>query len=760
MPEFDLSFSANRLSNFAKFVESVTEVCVMVCLLLLLLAFQSPRDTIRQHYESAEAQRRAGNLAAAETEYAAILAEGYSKLGKVYSAQKEYRSAITSFEAAAACSPDDDGILVDLAIAYFNSEQFEKALVPLTKALARNPQNAGAHHMTGKSYLMLGELRKSAEELQAALKLKPNDYDVSYTLGLVYLKQRQFDPAKKVYDRIIAKLGDRPELRILFGRAYRETGFLAEAIEEFKRAIALDDHFPRVHYYLGLTYLLKDGASRLDDAAEEFKVEWAAHPDEFLANYYLGFFYTIQRKWELAIPLLEKASNSQPKNPDPYFYLGEGYQALGKHERAIEVLRKAILFNPSLDHNEYQVSSAHYRLAQSLLRTGHTEEGQKELQVALDLKMEGHKRDEEKTTTYLNSANLREQNGKFPETLSAEGTLAEPIPLDSKTASDLKNSEAYYIKLIASAHNNIGLLRAERQDFRTAAEQFAQAAQRDPQLKEINFNWGLACYKAELYKQAIPPLESELKMNPGNVSAKQLLGMSYFMTDGYSRASELLSDVISTRRNDATLYYTLAVSLIKEGKQDAANRVIQQMVAMSSTSPQVHILLGQAYYEQGDTAKSLEELSAALALDGRTRLAHYYTGLVYLKAGNFDGAAREFESELNLNPGDIQAKYHLGFVLLANQKTQRGIALMREVVQARPDYGEAHYELGKALLQQGDLKGAVQSLEVAAKLKPDESYVHYQLGRAYLQSGRKAEGERHIEISKQLKDKARGQTSQ
>ena len=735
-------------------------VSSFVCLLLLVLGCQSPRDTIREHYEAAEAQRRAGNLASAENEYTAILAEGYAKLGKVYSAQKEYKSAITALEVAAKYKPDAQDVLLDLAIAYFNSEQFAKALIPLSNIRSRNPQNVGAHHMMGKSYFMLGELRKSGEELQAALKLAPNDYDVSYTLGLVYLKQRQFDPAKLIYDRMLAQLGNRPELHILFGRAYRETGFLPAAIEQFKRAIALDERFPRVHYYLGLTYLLKDGVSKLDDAAEEFRVELASHPDEFFANYYLGIIYAIQRKWELAIPLLEKASDSQPKNPDPYFYLGEGYQTVGKYDKAIEVLRKAIIFNPSLDHNEYQVSSAHYRLGQSLLKTGHTEEGQKELQIALDLKMAGHKRDEEKTNMFLNSANLHDQNGNFAEILSVEGTVAESNPRDHKTATELKNSAAYYTQLVATAHNNIGLLQAERQDFRAAAGQFAQAAKLDPQLTEINFNWGLACYKAEQYQQAIQPLESELKTSPGNVPAKQLLGMSYFMTDNYSKASELLSDVISVKPNDATLSYTLAVSLIKEGKQDAANRIIQQMVAMSASTPQLHILLGQAYYEQGDTTKSLQELATALALDEKSRLAHYYTGLIYLKIGKFDGAALEFETELTLNPSDVQAKYHLAFALLANQKTERGIKLMREIVHLKPDYAEAHYELGKALLLQGDIVGAVQNLEIATKLKPAESYIHYQLGRAYLMAGRKAEGESHIEMSKQLKDKARSQTSQ
>src|SRR5262249_40714855 len=162
--------------------------------LLFLSGFQSTSDTIRHHYETAEAHRRGGNLGAAEAEFSAILGEAYAKLGKIYSAEKDYKNAITALEAAAANSPDNQEVLVDLSIAYFNVEQFEKALAPLGKALARNPQNVGALHMIGKTHFMMGELQKSADELQAALKLAPNDYDVSYTLGLVFLKQRQLDP--------------------------------------------------------------------------------------------------------------------------------------------------------------------------------------------------------------------------------------------------------------------------------------------------------------------------------------------------------------------------------------------------------------------------------------------------------------------------------------------------------------------------------------------------------------------------------------
>src|SRR5882762_1103725 len=97
----------------------------VVPFVFLLLPFQLPHDTIRQHYEAAEAHRRAGNFSAAEAEYSAILGEAYSKLGKIHLAQKDFPKAISTLEAATASAPHSGSTLVDLAIAYFNANQFE-----------------------------------------------------------------------------------------------------------------------------------------------------------------------------------------------------------------------------------------------------------------------------------------------------------------------------------------------------------------------------------------------------------------------------------------------------------------------------------------------------------------------------------------------------------------------------------------------------------------------------------------------------------
>jgi tetratricopeptide (TPR) repeat protein len=723
---------------------------ITIALILPLLIWQSSSDTIKRHYEAAEAARVAGNLTAAETEYTAILAEGYRRLGELFLAQEQPRKAIAALESASEYQSDSSSLLLNLAIAYFEAEKYDKALGVARRVLVSDPQNSGAHQMLGKSYFMLGDVAKAVYELQEASKSNPNDLDVVYTLGIAYLRNRQNTEAKRLFESMIKQFGDQAQLHIVIGRAYRQSGLLTEAGEEFKKAISLDARAPRAHYYLGMTYLLDAGQSKIADALAEFKLEVVQNPDEFLANYYLGVVYIFQREWEPAIKVLEKAATIEPNNPDPYFQLGQAYQELNQHERAIEVLRKAIAYNPDLGHNKGQVTSAHHRLAQSLLKLGQTDAGKKELQLAADLKAQSFKL-EQQNMVGVAGTTPNVSLGDAPGDVALRKPItSEPAQRDPVKAEELKNASAYYQKVVATAHNNVGLLRAERQDFRIAASHFAKAINWYPQQEGLAFNLGLAYYKLQLYEQAIPPLEQELKTHPENRAAQILLGMSSFFAEGYPRTSELLGAVNETNSGDLDLQYKLATALIRQGKIDVAQPLIERIKANASAAPQVHLLLADTLISRGETNKALTELSA---VKSDSKLVHYYAGMIYLRLNQIDAARREFERELSLNAGDIQTKYQLAKILLSGKAANDGLVLMREIIQACPDHYAAQYTLGEALLKRRDFVGAIQNLELAIKLKPENPEAHYELGQAYLGAGRQSEGKDEIAISNKLKAK-------
>ena len=84
-----------------------------ISLLISLFFFQSQGDLFRKHYEAANAAQRAGNYAAAEAEFKAILATAYEQLGKIYSAQGKYPASIEAFESANAIRPSANDVLID-----------------------------------------------------------------------------------------------------------------------------------------------------------------------------------------------------------------------------------------------------------------------------------------------------------------------------------------------------------------------------------------------------------------------------------------------------------------------------------------------------------------------------------------------------------------------------------------------------------------------------------------------------------------------
>ena len=611
---------------------------IILWFLLSPLSFNSPQDaTLAQRYEAAQQLARTGKLAEAETELKAILAAQYRRLMKTYGALMNRERALEAAEAAANYQSTDSDLLIELSMAYLEAAQFDKALDPLLKAAPLQPNNPDVHRTLGKTYFALGDYEKSARALEVAVKLEPKDFNTSFTLAITYLQQRQFTDARRVFDSMITEFGEQPQIHIAIGRAFREAGRLPEAIDEFKRAIALNSQFPGAHYNLGLAYLWNEGASAVASAEGEFKIELAANPNDFFSNYYLGITCIFQRKWEPAIDFLTTASRIQPNNPDPYFQLGQVYQELKKHDQAINVLTKAIDLNPNLPHNKFQVTTAHYRLAQSLFQTGQTDAGRKELQVASELKARAFEMTQSLSAkqSTMGASRLPDESDQTPRATETQNSL------DAKTRSELEANEAYLTKIISALHNSLGLVQAGRQNLTGAAVEFRLAKKWNPQQAGLDYNLGLAYFRAELYREALAPLESEIKSNPANTQARWLLGLSYFNTRDYSKAAEFLHDVLSSGSTNAELYYALASSLIKQQKIDAAQQAIEQMAVLTGTTPRLYVLRGQVQYATGNIEGAISNLETAVKLEPENADFHYELSLAYIAAGRREEGKRE-----------------------------------------------------------------------------------------------------------------------
>ena len=718
------------------------------------IAQQRAPDPLDHHYSAAQTFQLGGDLEHAETEYHMVLAIALQRMSSLLAAeQNDSKEAIHLLEDAVAAQPAYLDAHVDLAMVYFRAGQLDRAADHASQVLKDDPRNVPALQLLGNIEFAQGKFASAEEHLRTALGLH-GEFDTAYSLALVYLSQHKWAETRLLFNELLNDMGSTPELHVLLGRTYRETGYFDEAILEFKKAIEMDPHYPRVHYYLALVYLAQGEKERIPTARALFEQELAINPKEFFSTFFLGVIDLEERNFPAAEEYLKRAVQLQPENPDPLLYLGQVYFETSHPELAIKALRKSIDLTTDPSHNRYQVSKAHTMIGQILMKMGKQDEAEAELNRSQELRTKAFQSDK---------ARQEGQERGLPDLLpELQSSHEKPSFLESHPpigpAEQKQNAalRAALTTILGNAYNNLGVIRARNEQYVQAADYFQKAWHWMPSLEGLDRNWGLAAFHAQRFEEAAGPLARQLARQPGDGKARDALGVSYFLTNQFAKTVETFQPLLKDLPDDPGVLYALGVSLDRTGNSQMATRVFRRMLEKNPNDPGIHVLLGRASAGQNQYTPALEEFSRALQLDPKAEGAHFGRGMILLHEGKLDDAAQEFRAELDSHAADAEAKYHLAYVLLDQQQKDQAFALLTEVIRDKPDYADAQYQMGKMLLERGDVKGAIERLETAVRLDPTKDYSQFQLSVAYRRDGRAEDAQRVLLAYQALKAKKRG----
>jgi tetratricopeptide (TPR) repeat protein len=137
-------------------------------------------------------------------------------------------------------------------------------------------------------------------------------------------------------------------------------GRIDEAVEDYRRAIALYPMYSKGHYNLGLAYYEKGFP---DLAIEEYQTSLRQDPRNINAHLNLGVAYAKKGLTDKAQKEYQIVEKSDPGNPEPFYQLGSFFNNRGLLNEAIEQLRIAVSVKPDY-------ADAHNNLAAALFKTG------------------------------------------------------------------------------------------------------------------------------------------------------------------------------------------------------------------------------------------------------------------------------------------------------------------------------------------------------------------------------------------------------
>lgn len=662
-----------------------------------------------------------------------------------------------------------------LAITYLYADRPDDSLAEAGKALLVDPNDARAFNIQGKAWMKKRDFAKAISSLARSVELHP-DFEAAYALGTCFLSLKDPDSkqqAADVFNRIIESVGDSGSLHVLFGRAYRNAEMVDDAIRELRRAVALDTLTPHAHYFLGLSLLWKNEWTDTPEIRQEFVTELHNYPRDFLANYFLGYLDSNDRRYDESNLHLKAAIDVDPTWPEPYLFLGLNAYAQGDMQQSEAYLRKCVeLTGKDEARGSYQIRRAFITLGRILTASGRSSEAAPYLDRARELQKKsleeaqqyvaGKASDEGATSAAAVVALLdREDEQKVVTSdqpvdpsapLDSSVLLHSGLPEEKRKAAEKEENQLRTI--LGASFNDLATSEAIRRNYSSALTHYQDAERWSPAIPGLLRNLGVAAFRVQNYPEAIRALSSSLAENPSDAPVRAMLGSAYFASDDYVNVVKTISPLRERAMRDPAVGYAWAASLARLGDLKQATQVLQEY-EKSDLSLDAMLLVGQLWADMTDYARAVATFRRALDRDPSSMKAHYYAGLSLVRWEHPDEAVEEFRAALNLSPDDPDAKNGLAFVYLEQGKQAEATELFRSVVASHPENGNANYQLGKLLLDAGSVKEAIAHLEVAARSMPQSDYVHYQLQAAYRKDSRIEDADRELQLYKELKARNR-----
>lgn len=713
---------------------------------------QTPQEgNLEKHISAAETYQISGDLANAQIENRAIVALGLQKIGNVFIEEGKLPDAVKALSGSKAYG-ENAGVRVDLAVAHLRMNEVEKALEEARAAVAVEPKNAYARYILGNIYFTRENYEAALPELERVMILSPN-FDAARALGLTYLYLKQPERAKLLFEEMQAALKkESSELHILFGQAYEQTNYPLEAEREFKRALVINPKQERASFFLGYVILQHGGSARLSEASEAFEKELQLTPDDFFSNFFAGVAASAQNNHPKAVGLLQKAVQLNPKSSEANLFLGQSQMETNDLKTAEKSLRRAIeLTTPNVSKNGFETRRAHYMLGRLLLQAGRREEAEAELAKARELqsKLIQTTRDD---LSVLFSQVVGDAK-KLPVKNAPQNT---EVILPAQRVAELKKIKAYLFEVLAQAFYNLGVIAVQKNQLPEALEKFAAAAEWKPDFPNLDRSWGIVAFRAGLFEKAIAPLARQIKTNPQDNLARQMLGASFYFTKNFKDAVEALKPLEAVIAGDAELAYFYGVSLVQLGRNQEAVPVFDKLAQISQKNAETLVYAAQGFMFAGDYERAVKEFRAVAALAPAAPKVNSFAGQALIRLNRFDEAERAFQRELEINPADESAKYHLALTLIERKvRTDEAIILLNEAIALRADYADALYQLGKIYNEKGETQKAIAQLEAAARADEKKDYIHYQLSIAYRKASRAADAERELKLYQELKAASR-----
>ena len=213
----------------------------------------------------------------------------------------------------------------------FDEKNYKEAQLYLEEVLKEKDSFADVYDMLGFIYYTAGRRQDAIKYFQKALEINPNYTEVSLNLAVAYNEMGEFDKAREIYAKAkevgkggatsyldpYAK-GKLANMHAEIGSIYQDLGIYKEAVDEYKKAIALRPTFVDIKDKLGVVYRdMRDYSKAVKELEEAITI----NPEYTPVRITLGITYYVMGQIEKAKAEWLKVLHKNPNDKKAQMYM-------------------------------------------------------------------------------------------------------------------------------------------------------------------------------------------------------------------------------------------------------------------------------------------------------------------------------------------------------------------------------------------------------------------------------------------------------
>ncbi len=435
---------------------------------------------------------------------------------------------------------------------------------------------------------------------------------------------------------------------------------------------------------------------------------------------------------EQARQLYEATLKIDPQNPDALHLLGVASAQSGDHQRAIDLIGKAIGVNANN-------AVYYYNRGAALQKLNRLNEAIASYDKTLALKPDF-------VDAYNSRGNALQDLKRFEEAIACYDRVVALKPTHAEAHINKGNallavrrfSEAVtsYDKALkvqsnyVEAHANRGLALFELRRFEDAVASYDKALALQPDNADGYCDRGHALQQLERFQEAIANYDAALAVAPDHPDAHTNRGNAMAALRRFDEAIASYDKAITLNANNAEAHYNRSNALAALQRLSEAAAGYDRALLLDPDNIEAYLGRGRALHGLKQFDRAVASYDKALARKPESAEAHTDRGLALQELKRFEEAVASYDKALALNPNNAEAHNNRGVALHALRRFDPAIASFDTALALAPDNAEAYSNRGNVMQELRRLDEALACYDQALALTPDNAGLHSNRGVA------------------------------